>query len=162
MDTFSTVLLIVAVVTVIIGVAGLILPVIPGPLVIFGGLVLAAWAEEFQYISGTTIIILAILALLAFGVDYVAGALGARRVGASKPATLGALIGAFIGIFFGFIGIILGPFIGAVIGQLTVKRDLNEAGQVGIATWLGMVFGLGFKVAVGFFMIGYYLLVRFI
>jgi len=162
METVSLLLFIIAVVTVIIGLAGLLLPAIPGPLLIFGGLILAAWAEDFHYLNGAAIFILALLALLGFVIDYIAGALGAQRVGASTRAIVGAMIGAFIGLFFGIFGIVLGPFIGAVIGQLTVKRDLTKAGQVGLGTWLGMAFGFAFKVAIGFFMIGYYLLVRFL
>jgi uncharacterized protein YqgC (DUF456 family) len=64
--------------------------------------------------------------------------------------------------YFGIIGIILGPFIGAVVGQLIAQRDLNKAGQVGLGTWLGTIIGFAFKIAIGFFMIGYYFLVRFL
>ncbi len=162
MDTGSIVLLIFAGLAIITGMAGLILPVLPGPLLLFIGLVLAAWAEDFLYVGGMTITILALIALLAHVIDFIAGVLGARKFGAHRRALIGATIGAVFGIFFGIIGIILGPFIGAVLGQLSAKSDLQAAGIAGVGAWVGLILGTAVKIALGFTMIGVYVMVRFL
>jgi uncharacterized protein YqgC (DUF456 family) len=143
-------------------VAGLIVPLLPGPLLIYIGLILAAWADDFIYVSWGTLLILGLLMLLAHAIDFLAGALGAKQFGASRAAIIGAAVGAFVGIFFGVLGIIIGPFIGAVIGQLTELSDIKEAGQVGVGTWIGFVFGMAAKIAIGLTMIGIFILVRFV
>ena len=161
MDTISILLFLVAAISLIAGLAGLILPLLPGPLLIYIGLFLAAWAEDFVYINWVTLLILGLLMLVAHAVDFISSALGARRYGAGRKALLGAIFGAFLGLFFGIIGIIIGPFVGAVIGQLLEKDNLQSAGRVGIGTWIGFVFGMAGKIAIGLSMIGIYILVRF-
>ena len=162
MDIGMIILWILAIALVAVGFVGLILPVLPGPALIFIGLVIAAWAEGFAHVGGITIGILAILAILASGVDFLAGAFGAKRLGASRRAIAGAGIGALVGIFFGIPGIIIGPFAGAVIGELTVKKDIHAAGRVGIGAWLGLLLGMAAKVALGFAMIGVFIIARFL
>ena len=162
MEIGQIILIIIGTLIVVIGLVALVLPLVPGPLLIFTGLVLAAWAENFEYAGAGTIVILAVLMILAHALDLVAGGLGAKRFGASPRAGVGAVIGAVAGIFFGFPGIIIGPFIGAVIGQLTVKSDIQAAGKAGIGAWIGLVFGTALKVALGFSMIGIFILSRFL
>jgi uncharacterized protein YqgC (DUF456 family) len=149
-----------AIVLVLAGIAGLALPVLPGAPLLFCGLIIAAWAEDFAYIGTGTIITLAILALLTYPVDLFAGALGAKKFGASKQAMIGAAIGALIGIFFGIAGILLGPFIGALIGELTQQRKLRPAGLSGIGATLGLLLGAIAKFAIAFAMIGLFLVMR--
>jgi len=161
MDTVTIILFIAAVICLIAGLAGLVLPLLPGPLLIFIGLFLTAWAEDFIYVNWGTLLILGLLMLVAHAVDFIASALGAKRYGAGRKALIGAIIGAFLGLFFGFIGIIIGPFVGAVIGQLLEKDDFQSAGLVGVGTWIGIVFGMAAKIAIGTSMIGIYVLVRF-
>ncbi len=144
------------------GVAGLVLPVLPGPPMIFVGLVLAAWAEDFAHVGSYTIAVLALLAMIAVSVDFLAGVFGAKHFGASRRSMLGAAVGAFIGLFFGIPGIVFGPFIGAVIGELSVRKDLLYAGIAGLGAWLGLAVGIAAKVAIGFVMIGLFLIIRFI
>ena len=162
MEAGIIILWILAVILVAAGVAGLVLPMIPGPPMIFAGLVMAAWAEGFAHVGGVILFILAVLALIAVTVDFLAGALGARRFGASRKAVIGAAAGAFFGLFFGIPGIIAGPFIGAVAGELTVRRNYRAIGMAGIGAWLGLVMGAAAKVAIGFTMIGVFLLARFL
>jgi uncharacterized protein YqgC (DUF456 family) len=161
MDT-SVLLWILAVLLVALGLAGLVLPVLPGALLLFAGLTVAAWAEDFAYVGGGTIIVLAVLAALSFLADFLAGALGAKRFGASPRAVTGAVIGGLVGLFFGLPGVLLGPFLGAVIGQLSVRRDLGTAGRAGIGATVGLVIGAAAKVALGLAMIGVFLLARFV
>lgn len=160
MDAGTIILWILSALLTATGLAGLIVPVIPGPAILLAGLVLAAWAENFVYIGPVIITILTVLALLAHALDFLAGAMGAKRFGASRKAAIGAGIGAFFGIFFGFIGILLGPFIGAVIGELSVRRNFQAAGMAGIGAWLGMMVGAAAKVAIGFSMAGIFIIAR--
>jgi uncharacterized protein YqgC (DUF456 family) len=149
-----------AAILIIVGIAGLALPALPGAPVLFCGLVVAAWAENFIYVGTGTIVTLAILALLTYPVDLLAGAFGAKKFGASKQAMFGAAIGALIGIFFGIAGILLGPFIGALVGELTQQRELQAAGKSGIGAMLGFLLGAVAKFAIAFTMIGLFLVMR--
>jgi uncharacterized protein YqgC (DUF456 family) len=150
-----------AVIFIVAGVAGLFIPAIPGPTFLLIGLMFAAWAEDFVYIGWGTISGLIILTALAFFVDFVAGALGAKKSGASRRATYGALIGAIFGLFFGLIGVFIGPFIGAFLGELSVRKQSKQAAQVGISVLIGIIIGAAAKVAIGFVMIGLYVIVRY-
>lgn len=152
----------IAVVMVVAGLAGLILPALPGPLMLFAGLFAAAWAEAFVHVGTKTLVALGALAALASLADFVAGAFGAKRYGASPRSVVGAAIGALVGIFFGLAGLLLGPFIGAVVGELADRRDLVAAGRAGWGATLGLVIGTAAKIALGFTMIGLFLLVRFV
>lgn len=144
------------------GLLGLVLPALPGPALLFGGLVSAAWAEHFAYVGTLTLVVIGVLALLAHVLDFVAGSLGAKRYGASGRAVLGAAIGAFVGLFFGLLGVLLGPFVGAVLGELSVRPDLAAAGRAGYGATLGMIVGTAAKLALGVAMVGVFLFMRFV
>jgi uncharacterized protein YqgC (DUF456 family) len=146
---------------VLTGLAGLILPGIPGAPLLFVAALLAAWSENFQYIGIGTLSILAVLAVLTWGVDLWATMFGAKRFGASKRAIIGAMIGALVGIFLGFPGVLFGPFIGAVIGELLARRDVNAAARAGIGATIGLVLGAALKLALSFAMIGVFVVARF-
>jgi uncharacterized protein YqgC (DUF456 family) len=146
---------------ILIGLAGLVLPAIPGAPLLFAGLFLAAWAEDFAYVGKGTLTILGLLALLTYGVDLWATMFGAKKFGASKRAIVGAVIGAVIGIFFGFPGILFGPFIGAVIGELSTRRGLQAAARAGLGATIGLVLGAALKIALALSMIGIFAIARF-
>jgi len=141
-----------------VGMAGVLVPGLPGTPLVFGGLLLAAWADGFQNVGVGTIVILAVMTILAFGVDFLSASLGAKRAGASREAVIGAALGTLIGIFFGFVGIILGPFVGAVIGEFLARRNLGQAGLAGAATWIGFILGIGVKLVLAFTMVGIFVL----
>ncbi|MGB7950087.1 MAG: DUF456 family protein [Candidatus Binatia bacterium] len=150
-----------AVLLIIVGLAGIVLPAIPGPPLIFAGLFLAAWAENFAYVGAGTLVILGLLALLTYGVDLWATMFGAKRFGASKRAVAGALIGAIVGLFLGFAGVLFGPFIGAVIGELSAQRSLEDAARAGFGATVGLVLGAALKLALALSMIGIFAVARF-
>jgi len=141
----------------IVGLAGVVLPALPGAVLIFAGVLLAAWADDFTRIGAATIVIVGMLAALSYAVDFAAAALGARRLGASPRAMAGAAAGTVLGLFAGLPGLIIGPFAGAVIGELTVHRDFKRAGRAGVAAWIGFAVGTAVKVAMAFVMIGVFL-----
>ena len=90
-----------AVVLVVLGVVGTVLPALPGPALILGGFVLLAWADGFVRVGGDIIAILAVLTVGTYAVDFAATGFGAKRLGASRRAVAGAVIGTVVGIFFG-------------------------------------------------------------
>lgn len=145
----------------LIGLAGLALPALPGAPLLLAGLFCIAWAEDFVYVGTVTLVILAVLAVLTYVVDLIAGAFGVRRFGASPRAMLGAALGAVVGLFFGFVGIVIGPFIGAGIGELSVGRDLRAAGRAGIGATIGLIIGVAAKLTLAFAMLGIFTLMRF-
>ncbi len=145
---------ILAVALIVVGVAGTVLPALPGIPLIFGGVLLAAWIDDFRRIPGWVIGVLAVLAVIGIAVDYVAAALSARRVGASRQGIIGAAIGTVAGIFTGLWGLLFMPLVGAAIGEYLAHQDALRAGKVGIATWFGLLIGTAVKIAVAFTMIG--------
>lgn len=147
---------------VIVGLAGTILPALPGVPFVFMGLLVAAWIGDFQKIGWPTLTLLALLTALAIAADVVATLLGAKRAGASKLALLGAAIGSIVGLFFGLIGIFVFPFIGAIAGELIARQRLGQAAKVGFATWLGLLIGALAKLSLAITMIGVFVIAYFI
>lgn len=139
------------------GFIGTILPGMPGVMIIYAGMWLAAWIDDFARIGWVTLTILGILTALALAADLVASVLGAKRVGASRQALIGSIVGGIAGIFFGLIGLLLGPFIGAVAGELLARRSIADATRVGLATWLGLLIGTMAKIALAVSMLGVFL-----
>jgi uncharacterized protein YqgC (DUF456 family) len=136
-----------------IGLAGIVLPALPGHMLILGGLIVAAWADGFRHVSGWTLGVIALIALASYGIDFVSAAVSTRKLGASRRAMAGAAIGTLGGLFFGLPGLIAGPFVGAVIGELTETRDMRQAGRAGLAATIGFAIGTAVKVAFAFVMI---------
>ncbi|MEZ5557729.1 MAG: DUF456 domain-containing protein [Pseudomonadales bacterium] len=153
---------ILVVVLVAVGIAGLILPALPGPPVLFAALLLGAWIDDFAYVGWRTLTALGVLAALTYAVDFVATAFGASRFGASPRAVWGAVIGAIAGLAFGLVGIVLGPFVGALLGELSAQRTLQQAGRAGIGATVGLVLGTAAKLTLALAMVGIFLLARFL
>ena len=152
---------IVAAALVVIGLAGTILPALPGVPLVFAGLIIAAWIGDFQKIGWPTLTILAVLTALAIAADFIATLLGAKRAGASRLALAGAAIGSIVGLFFGLLGIFVFPFVGAVVGELIARQRLNQAARVGVATWLGMLLGALAKLSLAITMLGVFFISYF-
>lgn len=147
---------------VIIGLAGLFAPAIPGAPLIFLGLLVAAWTEDFAHVGFWIIIVLALLALLTLGVDLWAAMFGAQKFGASKYAAIGAALGAVAGLFVGLAGVIFGPFIGAVAGEILARKNFKQAARSGLGASIGLILGAALKLALAFAMIGVFLVARFL
>ena len=137
-----------------VGVAGTVLPALPGTALVFAGAALGAWIDDFQRVGGVTVAVLGALAVIAFVLDYVAGLLGAKKAGASRQALIGAAVGTVVGVFMGFVGVLFMPFVGAVIGEYMARREHAGALKVGVATWLGLMVAMIAKVVIAFVMIG--------
>jgi uncharacterized protein YqgC (DUF456 family) len=150
----TTLLWLLALALIAIGAIGTVLPALPGAVLVFGGIALAAWIDDFARVSPLTLGVLAAMTMLAWAVDFVAATLGARRAGASPLALAGAALGTLAGVFTGLWGLLFMPLVGAAIGEFLAQRDLLRAGRVGVATWLGVLLGTAAKVAIVFAMIG--------
>lgn len=144
---------------ILVGFAGTLLPGLPGLPVIFGGLWLGAHIDQYAQVSVWVVALLGVMTAVAMAVDFLAGVLGAKRVGASKEALIGAALGAIVGLLFGLIGVFVGPFIGAFIGEYIAQSKLGNggklgsAGKVGISTWLGIIAGAVVKIATAVMML---------
>ncbi len=149
------------VVLILIGLAGTILPAMPGVPMVFAGLFLAAYLGNFERIGWPTLTLLAVFTVVAMLADFVATLLGAKRAGASKLALVGAAVGSVIGVFSGLWGLLLFPFIGAVAGELINRQQIGQASRVGLATWLGMMVGVLAKLAIALTMIGMVVIAHF-
>lgn len=159
MTDLTTLWYVLAALLVLVGIAGTVLPALPGTPLIFAGMLLAAWAGAFEQVGGVTLGILGLLTLVSFGIDFLATAMGAKRVGASRLALLGAVIGTFAGLAAGLVGVFIGPFVGALLGELAHRRklgrdDMGQAAKVGLGTWMGIIVGTVLKLGLVFAMLG--------
>jgi uncharacterized protein len=145
-----------------VGLAGVVFPALPGTVLIFGGLLLGAWIDGFARVGPWTLVLIAVLGAASYLVDFVAAALGAQRVGASKRAVVGAALGTLLGLPLGLPGVIFGPLVGAILGEWTAHRDYKRAGQVGLAAWIGFLIGTAVKIALAFAMIAVFLVALFL
>ncbi|MEN4952048.1 DUF456 domain-containing protein [Stenotrophomonas sp. TWI819] len=150
----SFILYLLAVVLVLVGIAGVILPALPGIPLVFAGLVLAAWVDDFVHVGWLPLTVLGLLTLLSFAGDILATVVGAQRVGASRKALWGTFLGSIVGVFFMPIGLFVGPLAGALLGEYWHTRELGRSTKVGLATWLGILLGFALKLALVIAMLG--------
>ena len=155
-------MLLAAALLVVVGLAGSVLPALPGVPLVFGGLLVAAWAGDFQRVGWITLTLLGLMTLGSFVIDFAATAMGAKRVRATKLAIVGAALGTVAGVFLGIPGLILGPFVGAVAGEMLSHGEFKQATRAGVATWVGLLFGTLAKLALVFTMLGIFLFAYFI
>jgi hypothetical protein len=139
---------------ILVGLAGVMLPALPGtPLIAIGG-TLVAWAGDFTRVGWLPLLAIWVLGLASVVVDHVAGVLGARRAGASWWGMAGAVLGLLLGLPFGIIGIVLGPAIGATALEYAKDPDMRRAAHAGLGVFVGFVVGTALKYAFAVAMIG--------
>jgi uncharacterized protein YqgC (DUF456 family) len=130
MTATSFLLYILGCAAIILGFAGSILPVLPGPPMIWLGVLLWAWGNEFQKIGWPTLTALGILALAAILLNFVFTTTMSRRAGVSWRAIGGALLGAFVGglmlVPIPLIGTLIGALAGAVVGMWVVEYLVRQ------------------------------------
>ena len=149
-------------VLVLAGLAGTVLPLLPGTLLVWAGLLLGAWIDDITRVGVVTVVLLTLLAALAWALDFVAGLMGAKRAGASPQALVGAAVGTVVGIFMGLIGVLFMPLVGAGIGEYWAQKNQQRAAKVALATWLGLLLGMVAKVVIAFVMVGIFLVALWI
>jgi uncharacterized protein YqgC (DUF456 family) len=143
---------------IVLGFIGILMPALPGTILIFAGMCLAAWADGFTHVGVGTLVMLGVLAAGSYAVEFAAASLGVKRVGASRRAIVGAALGTLVGAFFALPGVILGPFVGAVIGELSARTGVAQAGRVGVAATIGFLVGAVVKIGLAFMMLGIFLI----
>ena len=155
--TTDVMLWILCIALILAGLAGAVLPALPGTAFVLAGIVLGAWIDDFTKVGVATLALIAAVGALASVLDYVAGMLGARRVGASRLALVGAALGTLAGVFLGFVGVLFMPLVGAAIGEYAARRDERRALEVGAATGIALVVAMLAKVVLAFVMVGIFL-----
>lgn len=138
----------------LVGLAGCLLPFVPGPPLIVVAALVHAIATGFEPLGVGRLAILALLAVAAFLIGHAGGALGARRFGGSAWAVAGAIIGAVVGLFFGLPGLVLGPLIGATVGELLHGQRLGASIHSGLGALAGIVAGAFANFTLGLIMVG--------
>jgi uncharacterized protein YqgC (DUF456 family) len=156
------VLWVIAILLMAVGAVGAFIPALPGIPLLFAGMVLGAWIDQFTRVGGWVLTVLGVLTLLAIAIDFAATVLGAKRAGASRQALVGAGLGTLVGLFFSLPGLILGPFIGAVLGELLANSSLERATRVGVATWIAMLVAAVARLAIVCAMVGIFALTYFL
>lgn len=142
----------------IIGLIGTVLPVLPGPILIFGGIFLYGFLTDFRTLNSRFFFLQAIVLVIIIASDYVASAVGTRLSGGSRQAAIGAIIGTiFALVFLGPLGIIIGPFVGASTVELLRGLKFDQALYVGLGTLVGTLGGTLFKLCAEIIMISYFL-----
>lgn len=141
-------------VALLVGLAGVVLPALPGPPLLVAGAVLVGWADGFTRVSGWTVAACAVLGAVIWAVDFAAGVLGAKAFGATKWAVIGSGIGLLVGLFLGLPGIILGPAIGALAFEYARDPNFQRALKAGVGAFVGFVLGSAVKVALSFVLVG--------
>lgn len=139
---------------VLVGLAGILLPMLPGVPLLFGGLLLGAWIDGFTRVGTIAVVAIGVIAVLAWLVDLVSSLITTKSAGASRQAMIGTVIGGLVGIIAGLPGIILGTVLGAIIGEIMASRNAQRAGKVGIAAGMGFVLALVVKLILAMAMLG--------
>jgi uncharacterized protein YqgC (DUF456 family) len=155
--------LVLSIILVLAGFIGNIVPMLPGIPLMFGGFLLWGLASGWRDFSINTVIILGIVTIVVFFLDYYAGAAGAKKYGASKAGVWGSIIGGILGVLiFNIVGLILGPLVGAVLGELFAGKARKDAWRAGWGAFVGLLAGGLIKIITAVIMLGlffYYLIV---
>ncbi len=153
----ATTALVLAIILFIAGLIGTILPVLPGGILVYGGMILYGFMTEFATLDITFFVIQGAVLAFIFAIDYIASAYGTRRFGGSTQAAVGAVVGTIAGlIVLGPLGIIIGPFLGAVAVELIRGIAFNKALKAGIGTLIGVIGGTVVKIGAEIAMIVYF------
>ena len=154
----TIVLTVVTSILLLLGFAGVFLPVLPGVPLAWLGLLIYAIGTGFEKISVTATVIFSVLMLLTLAFDLAAPMLGAKKYQASKWGVMGASLGLLVGILtMGFVGTIVGPLLGALVMEFIAKRQPVPAMKAALGTFVGFIAGTLFRTIVVLTMIGFFI-----
>ncbi|MBS3948292.1 MAG: DUF456 family protein [Dethiobacter sp.] len=149
-----TVALVLAVILFVLGLAGIVLPVLPGVILIYGGMLLYGLLTGFAALDANFYLLQGMALLLTFFIDYLAATVGTRRYGGSRRAAWGAAAGILLGGFLlGPFGVVIGPFLGAVLAELSGGKQLEQSIRIGVGTLIGFLGGTVLKFGIAGLMI---------
>lgn len=144
----TIVLIIIGLLIALTGIIGCIVPVLPGPALSFLSLIILSYAKGWEPFSVQFFIVMGGLAAVVTFLDYVVPAGGAKKYGASKYGVTGSVVGMLIGFFFiPPFGIFVGAFLGALVGEMLAKRGTKDALRAGWGVFVGIMVGVGLKLA---------------
>lgn len=145
------------------GLLGTVIPMLPDTILIFAGAFLhRLMLGPVHSVSWTTVIVLGILTIVAHGLDFLSGSLGAKYFGATRWGAMGGVLGAIVGLFFGLPGVIVGPLAGVLLGELVGGRGLAPATRSTLGTLLGTGAGMLAKGAIALIMVGWFFIALFV
>lgn len=143
-----------ALVVMLAGMAGTVLPVVPGIPMIFLAMFGYDWANDFQILGMYFLGLMLALTVLSLVADYLAGVFGAQKYGASIWGKIGVVVGGIVGfVFFPPIGIFLGPLVGVILGELLAGKKAQEAVLSGWGTFLGILAGVVARLTIACIMV---------
>jgi uncharacterized protein YqgC (DUF456 family) len=144
----TIVLIVIGLLIAIAGIIGCIVPALPGPALSFLSLVILSYAKGWEPFGLQFFVVMGGFAVLVTFLDYVVPAGGANKYGASKYGVTGSVAGMLIGFFFiPPLGIFVGAFLGALAGEMIAKRGTRDALRAGWGVFVGIMVGVGLKLA---------------
>jgi len=152
----TVVLIVLGAVFVIAGLAGCVVPILPGPPISYIALILVSWAHSWKAFTPTFLIVVGIITAIVTVADFILPVYLPKRYGASKFGVWGSIIGMIAGmVFFPPFGLILGTFVGAVLGELIFSRNARSSLRAALGVFVGTVAAIFLKVSVSG-IIGFY------
>lgn len=150
-------LVLVALLLMILGILGSFLPIIPGPLTSWAGLLVLHFTDGVT-LSQTFLIVTFLIALAISVLDYIIPVVGTKRFGGSRAGIIGTTLGLVVGLLAPIpFGIIVGPFIGAVIGEMIHKNDMTKALKAAFGSFLGFITSTFLKFIVSVIFLGFFI-----
>lgn len=136
-----------ALIVMVVGVVGCVLPGVPGTPLIFAAAVVHRLIVGPEGPQVWVLVVLGLLTILSLVADFLATFYGAKTLGATRLGMIGAVLGGLVGLFFGPFGILLGPFIGAFSFEFVGGREWRDSARAGAGATLGLLVGAGGKLA---------------
>lgn len=154
--TLDIILIIIGAICMLVGIAGCILPVLPGVTLSYAGILLLHFTSLMDFSVGF-LVAWAIVVIAAEVLNYYIPIWGTKQFGGGKKGAIGSAIGVVGGIFiFPPWGLILMPFVGAVIGELLDEKVFKEALKAGFGAFIGFVAGTLMKVVIAIILAFYF------
>ena len=160
MTWYEIIYFVIALAVMLFGLAGTILPIIPGVPIIFVAIVIHTLLTDFSVISGQTIVVFAVLTAASLLLDWLAGSLGVKKMGGSAAGMIGAFVGMIAGLMIpgaGLFVFILSAFAGAVVFEMLAGKESKTALKAGLGSFIGFLAGTVIKFAIGVVMIVYFI-----
>lgn len=150
----NDVALIITVLVIVLGIAGTILPIIPGIPLVFLAILFYGWLGHFTVITGKYLAVIGLLTLLSIVFSYISTVMGAKYFGSGRWGLWGAFIGTFAGLLlFPPLGLLIGPFAGAFIGEYLSVQNTEKAIKAAFGSLLGLFTGVVFNLTIGIYML---------
>jgi uncharacterized protein YqgC (DUF456 family) len=143
-------LVILSIILLVGGIAGCILPILPGVPLAYAGVLLMHWTDKVHF-STTQLVVWLVIVIVLQILDYSSPILGSKYGGGTSHGNRGCMAGTILGLFFMPWGIILGPFLGAVVGEMLGGSDLPHAVRAGVGSLIGFMLGTLLKIFVCFY-----------